>query len=211
MAIFEDNVRGDDLPRLERQQRGVVRGGHDQPRRVRQRERHRAAQAGRVRQVVHARRRLLGRSQGRRHPPERTRWDVRPRVLQLRHRHPRRVQRAAAPGVPRLHPDSARPVADDERHCSTSATRCSCSTASRSPRCTASSRRTSTASTRPTPRPPARPRPPRPPRPPPRSRRPRRRRRDHRSAPTTATDDRRADDCVADAPTTTVARDEIPG
>ena len=40
------------------------------------------------------------------------RWHVRPRVLQLRHRHARRAQRAAPSGVARLHPHPPRPVAE---------------------------------------------------------------------------------------------------
>ncbi len=60
----------------------------------------------------HAGRRVLGGSRGGRDPPERARRDVRPRVLQLRHRHPRSVERPAAPGVARVHPHPAGLVAD---------------------------------------------------------------------------------------------------
>ena len=69
---------------------GVVRGGHDRPRRERQRDRHRADQEGRVRQRLDARRRLLVRPQGGGQAREPPRRDAQPRLLQLRHRRARR-------------------------------------------------------------------------------------------------------------------------
>ena len=81
-------------------------------------------------------------------PPERARRDVEPGVLQLRHRHPRRPQRAAAAGVARLHPHPAGDLARRSSSSSATATRSSCSTASASRRTTAPSRRRSTGTTR---------------------------------------------------------------
>ena len=98
---------GADQPHVERRRRGVERGRDDRPRRVRQRERHRAARARRDRRVGHAGRGV----------PVSTGWSTGcatapsagcgTGLLQLRHRHPRRPQRAAPPGVARLHPHAA--------------------------------------------------------------------------------------------------------
>ena len=120
---------GADHAHVERHGRGVVRGGHDQPRRARQRGRHRAAEEGRVRHLQHAGRGVRVRPPGRGHPRERPRQHVEPGVLQLRHRHPRGDQRAAAAGLARVHPhpDDAVEVLPDARHAT--ATRCTCSTA----------------------------------------------------------------------------------
>ena len=54
--------------------------------------------------LQHPRRRVRVLPPGRRCPPEWPRRHVEPRVLQLRHRHPRRAERAAGAGVARMHP-----------------------------------------------------------------------------------------------------------
>ena len=113
---------GADQPHLERRRAGVARGRHDRPRRVRQRERHRADRAPRDRRVGHAGRLFRFDRMVEGSAQQRPRRDVGPRLLQLRHRHPRRPQRAAAPGVARLHPGAADGRRDRSTTTSTSAT-----------------------------------------------------------------------------------------
>jgi hypothetical protein len=73
---------------------------------------HGTPEEGRVRAVDDARRRVPLLPACRRRPPERPRRDVEPGVLQLRHRHPRRAQRAVASGIARLHPHPAGDLGD---------------------------------------------------------------------------------------------------
>ena len=81
-----------DQPHGQRHGRGVVRRGHDQPRRDGQRARHRAAEQGECGRsdtpggVFRFYRRRRGRAR------ERARRHVEPGVLQLRHRRPRRAR-----------------------------------------------------------------------------------------------------------------------
>ena len=119
---------GDDQPHVEWRQRGLVRGSHDQPRRVQQSGR-RTARARRMRQVDHARWRLQLQADGRRRPSGLARRHVGSGVLQLRHRRARCAQRAAAARLARLHPHPVVAVARRSRISCRSATRSSCSTA----------------------------------------------------------------------------------